>query len=297
MQVPKGLMYYQKRVVNKKAFLTEQVSAILQYPTVKEANLVPIILGRPFLATSNAIINCRNGLMQLTFGNMTLDLNIFYMSKKQITPEEEEGPEELCIIDTLPQQVRSEIATSLRDHYFAAKPISQPPTSCCEIATFTAKSLLCCEIISQPQALSAKIFAATKPPFGTRVPLRSTRNAHFTAAKWAAKIPLLREIHPPLRKCSKLQKWAAKFPFCCQMISKLPNGCEMISKLQNGCENVSIFSIATPCETPLWLQNDFAAHSYSLPNLHLLQKWPLSFKMSCENVFFFSFGCKMISKL
>ncbi|RVW64476.1 Retrovirus-related Pol polyprotein from transposon 297 [Vitis vinifera] len=37
-------------------------------PTIKEANLVPIILGRPFLATSNAIINCRNGLMQLTFG-------------------------------------------------------------------------------------------------------------------------------------------------------------------------------------------------------------------------------------
>ncbi|RVW29377.1 hypothetical protein CK203_108771 [Vitis vinifera] len=74
------------------------------YPTVKEANLVPIILGRPFLATSNAIINCRNGLMQLTFGNMTLDLNIFYMSKKQITPEEEEGPEELCIIDTLVEE-------------------------------------------------------------------------------------------------------------------------------------------------------------------------------------------------
>ncbi|RVW44183.1 Transposon Ty3-G Gag-Pol polyprotein [Vitis vinifera] len=73
-------------------------------PTVKEANLVPIILGRPFLATSNAIINCRNGLMQLTFGNMTLDLNIFYMSKKQITPEEEEGSEELCIIDTLVEE-------------------------------------------------------------------------------------------------------------------------------------------------------------------------------------------------
>ena len=46
-------------------------------PIVKETNYVPIILGRPFLATSNAIINCRNGLMQLTFGNMTLELNIF----------------------------------------------------------------------------------------------------------------------------------------------------------------------------------------------------------------------------
>ncbi|RVW25310.1 putative mitochondrial protein [Vitis vinifera] len=156
-------------IVNKKAFLTEQVSAILQCksplkykdpgsPTISvmiggkvvekalldlgatvnllpysvykqlglgelkpttitlsladrsvkiprgEANLVPIILGRPFLATSNAIINCRNGLMQLTFGNMTLDLNIFYMSKKKITPQEEEGPEELCIIDTLVEE-------------------------------------------------------------------------------------------------------------------------------------------------------------------------------------------------
>ncbi|RVW27011.1 Retrovirus-related Pol polyprotein from transposon 17.6 [Vitis vinifera] len=70
-------------------------------PTVKEANLVPIILGRPFLATSNAIINCRNGLMQLTFGNMTLDLNIFYMSKKQITPEEEEVCLNLLLLATL----------------------------------------------------------------------------------------------------------------------------------------------------------------------------------------------------
>ncbi|RVW84631.1 Retrovirus-related Pol polyprotein from transposon opus [Vitis vinifera] len=73
-------------------------------PMVNEANSVPIILGRSFLATSNAIINCRNGLMQLTFGNMTLELNIFYMSKKQITPEDEEGPEEVCIIDTLVEE-------------------------------------------------------------------------------------------------------------------------------------------------------------------------------------------------
>ncbi|RVW84905.1 hypothetical protein CK203_039482 [Vitis vinifera] len=32
------------------------------------------------------------------FGNMTLELNIFYMSKKLITPEEEEGPEEMCLL-------------------------------------------------------------------------------------------------------------------------------------------------------------------------------------------------------
>ncbi|RVW18356.1 Retrovirus-related Pol polyprotein from transposon 17.6 [Vitis vinifera] len=73
-------------------------------PIVKETNYVPIILRRPFLATSNAIINCKNGLMQLTFGNMTLELNIFYMCKKPINPEEEEGPEEVCIIDTLVEE-------------------------------------------------------------------------------------------------------------------------------------------------------------------------------------------------
>ncbi|RVX22782.1 hypothetical protein CK203_008467 [Vitis vinifera] len=157
--------------VNKKAFLTEQVSAIIQCkspvkykdpgcptisvmiggnrsvkiprgmiedvlvqvdnfyypvdfvvldtdPIVKGTNYVPIILGRPFLATSNAIINCRNGLMQLTFGNMTLELNIFYMCKKPINPEEEEGPEEVCIIDTLVeehcnQKIQEELNESL----------------------------------------------------------------------------------------------------------------------------------------------------------------------------------------
>ena len=42
--------------------------------------------------------------MQLTFGNMTLELNIFYMSKRPINPKEEEGPEEVCIIDTLVEE-------------------------------------------------------------------------------------------------------------------------------------------------------------------------------------------------
>ena len=51
-------------------------------PSANEPNHVPIILGRPFLATANAIINCRNGLMQLTFGDMTLELNIFQLNNQ-----------------------------------------------------------------------------------------------------------------------------------------------------------------------------------------------------------------------
>ena len=60
---------------------------------------MPIILGKPFLAISNAIIICRNGVMQLTFGNMTLELNIFHLSSKQEQSKEQE-PEEVCLIGT-----------------------------------------------------------------------------------------------------------------------------------------------------------------------------------------------------
>ena len=52
-------------------------------PSSNEPNHVPIILGRPFLATANAIINCRNGIMQLTFGDMILELNIFNLNDNQ----------------------------------------------------------------------------------------------------------------------------------------------------------------------------------------------------------------------
>ena len=52
------------------------------------------------MATSNAIINCLNGVMKLTFGNMTLELNIFHLIKKHM-PAVEEDPEEVCLIDTI----------------------------------------------------------------------------------------------------------------------------------------------------------------------------------------------------
>ena len=69
-------------------------------PIASEPNHVPIILGRPFLVIANALINCRNGVMQLTFGNMTLELNIFHLCKRHPNQDEDEQ-EEACLIDTL----------------------------------------------------------------------------------------------------------------------------------------------------------------------------------------------------
>ena len=51
-------------------------------PMVNQGTQFPVILGRPFLATANAIIHCRGGLMTLSFGNMIFNLNIFNVIKE-----------------------------------------------------------------------------------------------------------------------------------------------------------------------------------------------------------------------
>jgi hypothetical protein len=46
-------------------------------PVPNPTNLIPVILGHPFLATANACINCRTREMEVTFGNMKVRPNIF----------------------------------------------------------------------------------------------------------------------------------------------------------------------------------------------------------------------------
>jgi hypothetical protein len=62
---------------------------ILEIESIVHTNSkIPIILGRPFLATTNALINCRNGLMKLSFGHMTLEVNIFNIGKQIFKDED-----------------------------------------------------------------------------------------------------------------------------------------------------------------------------------------------------------------
>ena len=62
---------------------------VLETESVVHANSkIPIILGRPFLATANAFINYRNGLMKLSFGHMTLEVNIFNIGKQIFEDED-----------------------------------------------------------------------------------------------------------------------------------------------------------------------------------------------------------------
>ena len=51
-------------------------------PMVNQGNQFPVIQGRSFLATANAFIQCRGGLITLSFGNMIDNLNIFNVIKE-----------------------------------------------------------------------------------------------------------------------------------------------------------------------------------------------------------------------
>ena len=98
IKIPKGIVEDVLVKVDKFYYPVDFVVLDTE-PIAVGPNHVSIILGRPFLATSNAIINCRNGVMQLTFGNMTLELNIFHLSNKHKPAEDErQGSNEVCLI-------------------------------------------------------------------------------------------------------------------------------------------------------------------------------------------------------
>ena len=76
VKIPRGIVKDVLVQVDKLYFLVDFVVLDTQ-PVVNQGTQFPVILGRPFLATANAIIHCRGGLMTLSFGNMTVNLNIF----------------------------------------------------------------------------------------------------------------------------------------------------------------------------------------------------------------------------
>ena len=99
VKIPKGIVEDVLVKVDKFYYPVDFVVLDTE-PIASGPNHVPIILGRPFLATANAIINCRNGVMQLTFGNMTLGLNIFHLSNKhKLVEDDKKGAGEVCSVD------------------------------------------------------------------------------------------------------------------------------------------------------------------------------------------------------
>ena len=100
VKIPKGIVEDVLVKVDNFYYLVDFVVLDIEL-MAKSTHQVPIILGRPFFAKANAIINCRDGVIQLTFGNMTLELNIFHLSNKDKPGEDKEHKsEEVCLSGT-----------------------------------------------------------------------------------------------------------------------------------------------------------------------------------------------------
>ena len=80
VKIPRGIVKDVLVQVDKFYFPVDFVVLDTQ-PVLNQRTQFPVILGRPFLATTNAIIHCRGGLMTLSFGNITVNLNIFNVIK------------------------------------------------------------------------------------------------------------------------------------------------------------------------------------------------------------------------
>ena len=114
VKVPRGIMKDVLVQVDKFYFPVDFVVLDTQ-PVVNQGTQFPVILGRPFLATANAIIHCRGGLMTLSFGNMTVNLNIFNVIKGM-------GDEdEVCEVNMVDSVVQKYLDNVLHD---------DPLTSC-----------------------------------------------------------------------------------------------------------------------------------------------------------------------
>ncbi|KAH9717199.1 hypothetical protein KPL71_021736 [Citrus sinensis] len=101
IKIPKGIIEDVLVKVDKFIYHVDFIVLEME-PIANECKQIPIILGRPFLATANALINCRNGLMNLSFGNMTLELNVFNMCKQPHYQEDDDNEhEEIDLIEPI----------------------------------------------------------------------------------------------------------------------------------------------------------------------------------------------------
>ena len=81
VKIPRGIVKDVLVPVDKFYFHVDFV-VLDTKPVVNQGTQFPVILGRPFLATANAILHCRGRLMMLSFGKMTVNLNIFNVIKE-----------------------------------------------------------------------------------------------------------------------------------------------------------------------------------------------------------------------
>jgi hypothetical protein len=109
VKIPRGIVEDVLSKVDKFYFPVDFI--VLDTKPVQNVGVqIPVILGRPFLGTANAMINCRTEVMKISFGNMTMELDNFDISKK---PKECDEIGSSCLIDEIIEEVGEE--SSIKD--------------------------------------------------------------------------------------------------------------------------------------------------------------------------------------
>ena len=131
-------------------------------PVVNQGTKFPMILDKPFLATAIAIIHCRGRLMTLSFGNMTINSNIFNVIKEM------RDEEDVCKVNMIDYVVQKYVGNVSYDDPLMACLV---PTSWVEEVT-TYESEFLHSIIEHSEVLEANGWAPKfepLPPIEDRV--------------------------------------------------------------------------------------------------------------------------------
>ncbi|XP_026410473.1 uncharacterized protein LOC113305671 [Papaver somniferum] len=114
VKIPRGII--KDVLVQVENFIYPVDFVILDTQPVSSQDInIPIILGRPFLATANAVIHCQTGLVEFSFGNQKISVNV---SKALQAPPDPEHYESICMID------------SLVENTFTTNSVSDPLEAC-----------------------------------------------------------------------------------------------------------------------------------------------------------------------
>ena len=75
LKLPRGIV--SDVIVKVEDFYYPVDFLVLDFASIDNIRQPNVIMGRPFLATANALIDCRRGTVDLTFGNRKIRLNVF----------------------------------------------------------------------------------------------------------------------------------------------------------------------------------------------------------------------------
>ena len=161
VKIPRGIVKDVLVQVDKFYFPMDFVVLDTQ-PVVNQGTQFPMILSRPFLATTNAIIHCRGGLMTLSFGNMIVNLNIFNVIK------EIGDDEDVCEVNMIESAVQNYV-----DHVsYDDPPMSYLVSSSCGEELTTSEVGFLHTIIEHSEVMEANGWAPRfekLPPIEERV--------------------------------------------------------------------------------------------------------------------------------